>query len=67
MPDFEASEHFGPCWSCRRRVLLRDVELLTVTKRRRQPLWTGRSFCGACAAQLLEQPELQDTLYLSTG
>jgi hypothetical protein len=63
----EASERWGQCWACYRRTRVRTVELLTTTRRRRQPVWTAREFCGTCAAQLLEEPALQDYLYLSTG
>ena len=35
---------------------MRDVELLTKTRRSRGLVWTFRPFCGECAAMVLDDP-----------
>jgi len=50
----ERSERWGPCYGCYRRVRVRDLELLTRTRRHRYWSWVKRAFCGECCGLVLQ-------------
>jgi len=60
-------EHWGQCFGCYRRVRVRVVELLQVSRRSPAPHWIARDFCGECSALVLATPSLSQDLYLRTG